>query len=544
MTTLRRLAAFLILCCPSSAFAFDKPTAWSAASSPTFPVVPVFSCPNHFASAFPGFSWNNIRGHALAAANEWFVDGNADVRLRIQTADLAASDPRCATGSGAAGTGQILLTAETNFGVAGVCRFASTFGGPGTSSATVIMHRGCVNASGAYSDLNWATNAEFPAASQADFWAVLLHEFGHALGFNHDTDPKAVMFPSIQGLGDDSQRNLSRNEIVGLKDPASPYGAIQTTSLHRRADASGAGVASTWQDEGEPTNVAMVGAPSIYRATRFNTSSFYLAAFVRASDSAVMWGRTDGANNWTAGFAPVSATSRHPPAVAGDAASPQEVLAYVNDTLDGEIVFRTTSTGTSWNAPTILTNQVSRVGPAIAYLANRNVYVMAWPDSRTGRIRTAISLDNGTTFINVQEWAAARTYHRIGITCPGFDQCLLGFSDGSKVYTQWSYLNLTFISGWPFIPLSGFGAGSGGSLGQDSYGGGLGTSPTQVQFGWRDRGTSTVMTSDRRGIGSNVNTLVFIPSVTHSALSVSFDAGAAGVPRFSLWSTFASRYDK
>src|SRR5258706_1583179 len=102
---MKLFAALLALCCSITSFAFDRPAAWSAATSSAFPVVRVFTCPNQFAAQFPGFDWNNIRGHALAAANEWFVQGNADVRLRVQNPDLAAADPRCSSGSGTPGTG-------------------------------------------------------------------------------------------------------------------------------------------------------------------------------------------------------------------------------------------------------------------------------------------------------------------------------------------------------------------------------------------------------------------------------------------------------
>jgi Matrixin len=537
----RYLAALMALCCPTLSFAFDKPAAWGPGTSGSFPVVPVFSCPNHFATAFPGFLWNNIRGHALAAANEWFVHGNADVRLRVQPTDLPATDSRCSSGSGTTAAGQVLLTAETNFGAAGVCRWASTFGGPG--GAKLILHRGCVSASGTFSNLDWATNAEFPGNQQGDFWAVLLHEFGHVLGFNHASDATAVMFPSLVGLGENSQRNLSRDEILGLQDARAPYGSTQTTSLHRRAAASGPGTAAgAWLDEGEPTSVQMLGAPAVSRATHFNAASFYLMAFVRASDSALMWGRTDGVSNWTPGFAPIVATvSRHPPAIAGDAASPREVLAYVNDSQIDEIVFRTSSTGATWNPPMTLMGESSHVGPALAYLASRSAYVMAWPHSATGRIRTALSFDHGVTFANVQEWPTARTYHRLGITCPASDQCLLGYSDGSRPYTQWSILPLNFVPGLPGVPINLFAPGPSGTLGQDSYGGGLQNSAAQLQFGWRDRGTATILVSARRGINGNVNLLGFIQSVSDSAPTVSFDPTGAN---FALWSTYSSRYDQ
>ena len=68
-------------------------------------------------------------------------------------------------------------------------------------------------------DETWIdVNAEILAGNSVtngfDFFSVVLHEFGHALGLGHSTNPNAVMFPSI-GAGT-SNRTLHADDIAGI----------------------------------------------------------------------------------------------------------------------------------------------------------------------------------------------------------------------------------------------------------------------------------------------------------------------------------------
>lgn len=479
-----RLIAIVALCCSMTSAAFDKPNRWLPSFSPTYPVVPVYPCPNQFATWFPGYPWKNIRGHALSAVNEWFVQGNADIRLRLQS-DLPATDLRCTNGFEY--NGSVTLTAAQYY-IPGMCILGST---SFVDQFPVTLYRGCMSPSGQFSAYNWAPNAEFPSPfGNFDFMEVLTHELGHALGFNHSAVATSVMTGGGATYGSTPRRNLTLDEVLGLQGSGAPYGPIQTTSVHRRADETSLG---TWLSEGEPTSIQMFGAPSVDYSTRFEPTSYYLTAFIRAGDNALMWGRTDGVTNWASGFVPmldspsVVTESVHPPAVAGDAASPQEVLAYASFSQTSGIVYRTTSDGHSWSSPVALTNQATLVGPAMTYWVAKNVYVIAWPDAVTGLIRTAVSVDNGATFANVQEWTNARSYQRIGVTCQSATQCVLGFADGNKPYTPWTTLHLTYSAvGQGFYVLE---SSVDGSLGHPSFGGGLDSSSTRTQLGWRDRGS-------------------------------------------------------
>jgi hypothetical protein len=167
---------------------------------------------------------------------------------------------------------------------------------------------------------------------------LLLHEFGHALGFLHDTtNPTAVMYMGISGWGENSIRNLSRDDQIGLQDTRTPYGTIRTTSLHRFASTGNLGA---WYTEGEPITDFLFGSPSVDHSTQF-TSAFYAVAYARALDRAVMFGRTTGSGG-TFQRVNISATTQRPPTVVGEAGLSREVIAYVDDTQAAAIRYQTT----------------------------------------------------------------------------------------------------------------------------------------------------------------------------------------------------------
>lgn len=540
----RSLLPLVFLLCS----AFDKPFRWDQVTTPLYPVVPVLSCPNTFATSFPGFSWTNIRGHALTAANEWFVHGNSDVRLRVRD-DLAASDPRC-NGSVQANAGEVLFVGESTFGGGGCGRIASAFcsldGVNRLTRCKVILHRGCTPAPNQpVQQYNWAPNAGFPAATQIDFLEVILHEFGHALGFldNAATPNTAVMFPSVTA-SNTPRRNLSRDDLVGMRDVRNPYPPIETTSLHRWRSASSTG---PWSVEPEPTTAFLFGAPSVDFATRFVTSDFYGMAFSRSSDRKLMFGRTNGSGGT---FSPISHLItggppfffqfiqeyplQRPPAFVGDSNLNREVIAFVGDTEAAELSV-TTNDGSGWSVPSVVAGTSSRVGPSLAYLSNRNLVVMAWPASPSGFIRIRTSSNGGQSFGSEQEFGL-RTYSRLGLLCAQADQCTLVYSDGQQPYSPLVYATLNYNSAF-----GTFNFGQSGVLGFDSYGAGLDSDGSTSQVVWRDRGTLTVPGTGRWVSPGTFNNQAFLDFPSHSAPDVAHNASWA---EFTFWTTFAARYNQ
>jgi hypothetical protein len=87
---------FIILSASSIASAQARSAHWSAASgAATFPVIPVYGCPNQFATHFPTIPWYNISRQLSAAMNEWFTGGGAHIRYKYAS-DLPSNDPQCA----------------------------------------------------------------------------------------------------------------------------------------------------------------------------------------------------------------------------------------------------------------------------------------------------------------------------------------------------------------------------------------------------------------------------------------------------------------
>jgi hypothetical protein len=529
------LAFAALSLCSTASFAFDKPTRWTANTSPVFPLVRVFGCPNHFATNFPTFDMGRIAYQTRNAANTWFTEGGADLRLRY-AGDLAASDPRCATGSGSPNPGEILLTAERNHG-GGACNLATTFwwwnGSGEITSATVILHRGTV-CGGSYGDYNWDPGVDYPGAAEFDFQSTILHELGHAIGFNHSGDPTSIMWPSA-APGQSAIRNLANDDLLGLQQSGASYGMIQTVSRHRYTSA--ASPPTAWFDEGETIPGTLLGAPAVAHSALFDPSRFYLVAYTRASDRAVMFGRTNGFQNSAAGFTQVAAgvTSNRPPAVTAGTASANELLAYADLSSDGLLTRR--NTGAVWTAPLAI-GQTSRVAPALAYLPGRDVYVLAWAAFPSGLLHTMVSSDGGQSWHADQAWSF-RTFHSFGLTCRATDECVLAFANGESHLGRLAYLTLGYDAAQSSLFMGPFRSSD---VGADTYGAGVTTGASgRTQLGWRDRGTATVLTSG--GWSSSPGTLdttIFLPGVTSAAPRLAYNASWN---EFTMWSSHATRYD-
>jgi hypothetical protein len=532
MSKLSKLSLTVLLLQPTLLFAFDKPSMWTSGTSTVYPVVRVYGCPNHFATNFAGFDFNRIAYQTRTAANTWFVEGGADLRLRYG-GDLAANDTRCSTGSGQPGTGEILLTAEQNHG-GGACNLATTFWNAGNiSNAKVILHRGTVCVTGVYRNYNWDPGVDYPAWNEFDFQSVILHELGHAIGFNHSAVAGSIMLPSASP-GDASIRNLSPDDIAGLQQSGASYGTMQATSIHRYTSAMGA--PSSWNSEGETIADPLFGAPALAYSP-VHTGHFYVGAYTRASDRAVMWGRTHGFSDWANGWASLGATSVRPPAIAANPADYSEVVVYAepaNDMLTSQM-----RTNGGWNSAVSVGAQ-SRVAPAVAFLPVRNVYVLAFAENPNGFIQTMISTDGGQSWKNRQEWPF-RTFQSFGITCRALDECVVAFANGESPFGRLGYFYLGYDLWSETMYMSGF---SSPDISADTYGASITTSEysDRTQLGWRDRGFATVMTSGGwDGWPGSLDTTTWMPIATHAAPRIVYNGSWT---EFTIWSTYASRYDQ
>ncbi len=66
------------------------------------------------------------------------------------------------------------------------------------------------------SAFSWYTGTDAPPGTQYDWWSVAIHEMGHCLGLDHESDitiPKPVMFPSIEA--GEVRRTLTPDDSAG-----------------------------------------------------------------------------------------------------------------------------------------------------------------------------------------------------------------------------------------------------------------------------------------------------------------------------------------
>ena len=431
--------------------------------------------------------------------------------------------------------GEILLTAEMNHG-GGACNLATTFswtnGSGELTTAKMILHRGTV-CGGSYVNYNWDPGADYPGASEFDFQSVLLHELGHAIGFDHSADGGSIMWPNAS-TGQNSIRNLAVDDVLGLQQSGSSYGPIQTTSRHRYASAFSA--PTSWFDEGETISDTLLGAPATVHSSLLDASSFYLVAYTRASDRAVMFGRTNGFQNWAAGFAPVAAgvTSHRPPAVSSSTTIASEVLVYANPSTD-ELLVRRNPSG-SWSVP-FATGRTSRIAPAITFVPGRELHVLAWAEFPSGAIHTMVSSDGGQSWSSDQVWGF-RTFNSFGITCRSDDQCVVAFANGESHLGRLGSFQLSYNPGTGSLAMA-----SSSSDMADTYGATVTTNSSsgRTQLGWRDRGTATVMTSGGwNGSPGVLDNVAWLPAISYSSPRIAYNASWN---EFTLWSSYASRYE-
>jgi hypothetical protein len=515
-----------VVAAPDASQAYTLTGRWSPTTSASYPVVPAVSCPNQFALNFSQ-PWPVIRRQALSAANEWFTSGGADLRIRVR-GDLPDTDPRCQT-SGAAGPnlGEIVITAEPNNG-GGQCFLATTFwwlNGSSVARAKVIMHSGTA-CSGSYQPYPWAASGEYPGSSEYDFWSVFLHEFGHALGFNHSSDGNAVMWPSAS-MGDAQKRFLSSDERAGLRDAALGYPRIQTQSQHRRSVDNGA----TWHSEGEPFGLSVIGGPAVCARDNVPSGSLYLVASTRADNDTLHTYRTNGV---AFGDVRTSTVGTHlpPGAACGDS---RYLVATVDTTTDQAIYTQWSSGATTWSTPTS-TGYATGLPPALAHASWNGYFVLAFADRWSGKLRTLISRDNGSTFADYQEWNTLRAASPLGLTCQASGgYCTLTYADGDLSHTPLR------SAAFYFDAVGRLWLHSTEQLGYHSYGGAVASNPNRFEFVWRDRGTATILTAGGWPWAPTLDTLGWSGDVIHAAPRLAW-----GFPwaEWSAWYSFASRYNQ
>lgn len=518
------LAALLTTLVTVRAHSFNRHSKWSK------PVVKAYTCPDKYATYFGAYPWATIRRQLLAAANEWFVTGGADLRVRVM-GDLASTDARCTEGSGWPNDGEILVTAERNNG-AGNCWLATTLSSNTNGDirgAKVILHSGTVCNGGVYTPYTWATNAEFPQSGQYDFWTVFLHELGHAIGFDHSGDSNAVMWPTSTS-GENVKRKLAVDDLSGLRDGAYAYGPIQTTMTHRYSNN-----AINWNSEGEPLTSAITGQPGVCWSNR-SSSSFYFVAVNDAASRNFITLRTSGSS-------PVQQTvvpgwwSHFPPVLGCHENSAREIMLHVSGGSDMVIWSSSMPSGTGFGsvAP-VNTGRVTQNVPALAYANFKGWYVMAFTDRFNGKIRTMISRDDGLTWGWYQEFNNLRTFHPMGLTCQDSGgYCFLTYSDGNYSHTPMHAVALSFdANGYLYVT-------SNTDTGYNSYGGGVASDPNRFQFMWRDRGTATVLTSGGWPWAPTLDNVNFTSVILHSPPT---GVRNPSWGEYTAWSSFSTRYDQ
>jgi hypothetical protein len=523
VSTAAALALALSLAVPTRAWAYARLGRWDASTSAVYPVVRAYSCPNQFARFFSQ-PWDSVRRQLLSAANEWFVGGGSDLRIRVQP-DLPASDPRCQDVNPTMNPGEILVTAERNNG-GGSCYLATTFwwvNGASLTQAKVIMHSGTA-CGGSYQPYAWS-NGDYPGVGQYDFWSVFAHELGHAIGFLHSGEATAVMLGSAPN-GDSQRRFLSSDDRAGLRDAALAYPRTETALQHRRSTDDGA----SWHSEGEPLGLSVIGAPAICAEDGVSARP-YLVASTRAADDTLYTFRTNGVSR--AGDATPALTSQMAPAVG--CRSGAFVLASVATDVDRNVQVATSSDGTTWSAGHNV-GVSSGLPPALAYASWNQRYVLLASDPFTGRLRTLLSTDNGQTWSAPSEWTFFRTSSAPGITCQASGQyCNLTWSDAQFSHTPLRSATIRFdASGALYLDADYH-------LGFNSYGGGVASNANRFQHVWRDRGTATVLTAGGWPWPATLAPLTFTPDIAHAPPTIAWGAPWS---EWSAWYSFATRYDR
>ncbi|XP_072400408.1 matrix metalloproteinase-14-like [Diabrotica undecimpunctata] len=105
------------------------------------------------------------------------------------------------------------------------------------------------------SNLTWDFSLNSTAEGRTNFFAVLLHEVGHALGLSHSSDKKAVMYPFYQTL----PTNISEDDKRGFEElygPKSKSTSIPTQAGVTRSSSPTLKTTTTERSRSKATTIA------------------------------------------------------------------------------------------------------------------------------------------------------------------------------------------------------------------------------------------------------------------------------------------------
>ena len=111
-----RLLLLAVLTVVTQSHAYCRNGKWGLYSNSTYPVVDLYVCANRLTQFLPEYPVDRLRYHLMAAANQWFEEGGAHLRVRY-AGELSSGHPACDVGgTNDAPSGTIFLTAEQNSG--------------------------------------------------------------------------------------------------------------------------------------------------------------------------------------------------------------------------------------------------------------------------------------------------------------------------------------------------------------------------------------------------------------------------------------------